>query len=58
MSENRDDEEDWSQVDKSVKVLARAVEEHDKDQPLLLLYTVAHNLDKHNEPFSVFRKLC
>ena len=29
MSENRDDEEDWSQVDKSVKVLSRAVEEHD-----------------------------
>jgi len=31
MSENRDDEEDWSQVEKSVKVLARAVEEHDKE---------------------------
>ena len=31
MSENRDEDEDWSQVDKSVKVLARAVEEHDKE---------------------------
>ena len=31
MSENRDDEEDWDMVEKSVKVLARAVEEHDKE---------------------------
>ena len=31
MSENRDDEEDWDMVDKSVMVLCRAVGEHDKE---------------------------